>query len=101
MSRNVPAFSCCTKVKYLGRYFNFEMDKKVHKEKLQCSLVDMVTNIDSLSILLKNKLLMYKRYLLSKLSWHLTFANLAKTWVTENLDSVPIRFRRRMAGSSY
>ena len=75
--------------------FNFEMDNKVHKEKLQSSLVDMLTNIDSLSILPKNKLLLYQRYLLSKLSWHLTVANLAKTWVTENLDSITIRFIRQ------
>ena len=71
------------------------MDNKVHKEKLQSSLVDMLTNIDSLSILPKNKLLLYQRYLLSKLSWHLTVANLAKTWVIENLDSITIRFIRQ------
>ena len=38
---------------------------------------------------------MYQRYLLSKLSWHLTVANLAKTWVIENLDSITIRFIRQ------
>ena len=81
--------------KYLGRYVNFEMDNKVHKEKLQSSLVDMLTNIDSLSMLPKNKLLLYQRYLLLKLSWHLTVANLAKTWVSENLDSIAIRFIRQ------
>ena len=55
------------------------MDKEVYKEKLQSSLVDTLTNIDSLSILPKNKLLLYQRYLLSELSWRLTVANLAKT----------------------
>ena len=60
-------------------------------------LVDMLTNTDSLSILPKNKLLLYQRYLLSKLSWHLTVANLAKTWVIKNLDSIATP----MVGSSY
>ena len=81
--------------KYFGRSFNFEMDSKVHKEKLQSSLVDMLTNIDSLSILSKNKSILYQRFLLSKLSWHLTVANLAKTWVIENLDSITIRLIRQ------
>ena len=51
--------------KYLGRYCNFEMDNTVHKDKLQSSFVDMLTNFDSLSIPLKNKLLLCHRYLLS------------------------------------
>ena len=91
----VPTVKSEESFKYLGRYFNFEMDNKVHKEKLQSSLVDMLTNIDSLSILPKNKLILYQLYLLSKLSWHLTVANLAKTWVIENLDSITIRFTRQ------
>ena len=40
-------------------------------------------------------ILLYQRYVLSKLSWHLTVANLAKTWVIENLDSITIRFIRQ------
>ena len=82
-------------LQYLGRYLNFEMDNKVHKEKLQFSLVDMLTNIDSFPILPKNILLLYQRYLLSKLSWYHTVANPSKTWISENLDSITIRFIRQ------
>ena len=57
--------------------------------------IDMLTNNDSLSILPKNKFLLYQRYLLSKLSWNLTVANLAQTWVIENLDSITIGFIRQ------
>ena len=35
----------------------------------------------------KNKIMLYSRYLLSKVSWHLTVADLTKTWVEQNLDS--------------
>ena len=93
--KTVPTVKLGESLKCLGRYFNFEMDNKVHKEKLQSFLFDMLTNIDSLSILPKNKLLLYQRCVLSKLSWHLTVANLAKTWVIENLDSITIRFIRQ------
>ena len=92
----VPTVKSGESFKYLGRCFNFEMDNKVHKEILQSSLVDMLTNIASLSILPKNILLLCQRYLLSKFSRHLTVANLAKTWVIENLDSITIRFIRQL-----
>jgi len=36
----------------------------------------------------RNKLLLYYRYVLSKISWHLTVAGLGKTWISENLDNV-------------
>ena len=81
--------------KYLGRYFNFEMNNDKHKTHLESSLLDMLKQIDSLRILPKNRLLLYHRYVLSKLSWHLTVADLSKTWVIENLDNVVIRFIRQ------
>ena len=77
-----------------------KMDNKVHKEQLQSSLFDMLT-IDSLSLLPKNKLLLYQRYVLSKLFWHLTVANLAKTWVikkyqADSKSSTPTAYRKAM-----
>ena len=51
--------------------------------------------IDCLPCHPKNKLLLYHRFVLSKLSWHLTIADLSKTWVVENLDSVVSRFVRQ------
>ena len=43
----------------------------------------------------KNKLLLYSRYLLSKLSWHFTVTTLSKTWVSENMDSVVNKYVRK------
>ena len=51
--------------------------------------------IDSLSCHPKNKLLIYHNFVLSKLSWHLTIADLSKTWVVQNLDSVVTRYVRK------
>ena len=52
----------------------------------------MLKSIDSFSMPPNNKLLLYYRYVLSKLFWHLTATSLSKTWVIEHLDSVVARF---------
>ena len=91
----VPTVKSGDSFKYLGRYFSFEMENEVHKEKLKSSLPDMLTRIDALPVLPKNKLLLYQRYILSKLSWHLTVATLPKTWVIQHLDNNVNRFVRQ------
>ena len=48
----------------------------------------MLKTIDSLSIHPRNRLLLYDRYILSKLPWHLTVTDLGKTWICENLDNI-------------
>ena len=94
-SELVPRVKSGESFKYLGRFFNFEMNNEAHKEKLESSLSEMLKRIDALPILPKNKILLYQRYILSKLSWHFTVASLSKTWVIQNLDNVVIRFIRQ------
>ena len=65
-NESVPTVKYDDSLKYLGRYFNFEMDNEVHKEKLKSSLSDMLTRIDALPVLPKNRLLLYQWYILSK-----------------------------------
>ena len=43
----------------------------------------------------KNKLLLYHRLLLSKLSWNLTIADISKTWIIDNLDSIVSKYIRQ------
>ena len=43
----------------------------------------------------KNKLHLYQRYVLSKISWHLTVANISKTWVCEHLDNMVSKYIRQ------
>ena len=59
------------------------------------TLSDFLNKIDMMPCHPKNKLLLYHRYILSKLSWHLTIADLNKTWVVENLDGVFTRYIRK------
>ena len=50
--------------------------------------------IDDLPLHRKNKLLVYYRYVLSKVSWHFTGTELLKTWATDNLDNLVSKYTR-------
>ena len=56
---------------------------------------DIMSEIDLKPLHPKNKLLLYSRYLLPKLSWHFTVTTLSKTWVSENMDSVVNKYVRK------
>ena len=78
--------------KYLGRYYNFDMTKKKHtnenhKKILIEGVEDILSIIGKLPLHPKHKLDLYNRYLLSKISWNLTIADLTETWVKEVLDN--------------
>ena len=73
---------------YLGRYFEFEISNNEHKSELISNLTKLMKDIDLKSLHSKNKNILYSRYVLSKLSWHLTIADLSKTWTSENLDPI-------------
>ena len=94
-SMSVPTVKNGESFKYLGRFFNFEMNNKYQKDLLLSSLHDMLQTVNSLHIHPKNKLLLYHRYILSKLSWHLAVADLSKTWICEHLDNVVTKYIRQ------
>ena len=66
-----------------------------HKTDLITLVNELMTDIDSKPLHSKNKLLLYNRYVLSKLSWHFTVATFSKTWITENIDSVVNKYIRK------
>ncbi len=66
-----------------------------HKTDLITLVNELMTDIDSKPLHPKNKLLLYNRYVLSKLTWHFTVATFFKTWITENIDSVVNKYIRR------
>ena len=72
---------------YLGRSFNYEMDTKSHQDQLVELTQGIMQRINILPLHPKNKIALYSRYLLPKLSWHLTIADLSKTWVIQSLDN--------------
>ena len=74
--------------RYLGRYFDFEMSNGKNKSELVEILGSLMPDIDKLTMHPKNRLHLYQRYVISKISWHLTAANISKTWVCEHLDNM-------------
>ena len=87
-SEVIPPVKQGESFKYLGRCFSLDMDNKDHKDLLTSNLQTMLKSIDSLNIHPRNKLLLYDRYVLSKISWHLTVIDLGKIWISENLDDI-------------
>ena len=75
----IPTVKIGASFEYLGRYFDFGMSNQDHKSKLICLADDLMSYIDLKPLHPKNKLLLYRRYVLSKLSWHFTVAAIPKT----------------------
>ena len=63
------------------------MDKVEHRSTLLEAINDLLCTIDKIPCHPKNKLLLYHRYVLSKISWHPTIADLSKKLVIKNLDN--------------
>ena len=64
------------------------MDNVEYRSIFLETINDLLCTIDRISCHQKNKLLLYHRFVLSKIiSWHFTIADLSKTWVIENLDN--------------
>ena len=90
----VPCVRLGDSFRYLGRYFDFDMSNIVHKQELSQMVGDIMYKIDLLPLHPRNKCQLYSRYLLSKISWHLTVADLTKTWVSQNFDNLVNKYFR-------
>ena len=71
------------------------MSNNNHKSELSEITNAILTEIDLLPLHPKSKIALYNRYLLSKISWHFTFADLPKTLVCEHLDNFVTKFIRK------
>ena len=91
----IPTVKTGESFRYLGRHFDFNMSNNTHKSELSQLTNSILTDIDLLPLHPKNKIALYNRFLLSKLSWHFTVADLPRTWVCEHLDSVVAKFIRK------
>ena len=63
----IPKINIGEAFQYLGRYFSFNMSDEQHKSELTSLVEDLMADIDSKPIHPKNKILLYSRYLLSKI----------------------------------
>ena len=88
----VPTVEIGKSFKFLGRFFNFPMDNIDQLSEVLQLITDLMRKLDEIPCHPTNKLLLYHRFVFSKLSWHFTFANLGKTWVAENKDSLVSKY---------
>ena len=84
----IPTVDIGKSFKHLGRFFYFLMDNIDHVSEVLQLITDLMRKLDEISCHPKNKLLLYHRFVLSKLSWHFTNADIGKTWVAENIDNL-------------
>ena len=63
------------------------MHKIEHRSIILEIIHDLLCTSDKFPCHPKNTLFLYHRYVLSKISLHLTIADLIKTWVVGNLDN--------------
>lgn len=91
----VPRVENGKSFRYLGRYFDFNMSEENHKSELHDTLTDIMNEIDELPLHPKNKIMLYSRYALAKISWHFTVSDIGKTWVNEKLDGIASKYIRK------
>ena len=91
----VPRTEMGKSLRYLGRYFDFNMSDEEHKSELLDVFNDIMNKINELPLHPKNKILLYSRYLLSKISWDFTVSDISKTWICETLDGIASKYIRK------
>ena len=91
----IPTVEIGISFKCLDRYFNFSMNNHYHFSDILDLVRNLMKQIDGIPCHPKNKLLLYHRFVLSKLSWHFTIANLGKRWVVENIDNLVACYLRQ------
>ena len=68
------------------------MDNIDHKTEVSRLTSDLMSKIDKIPCHPSNKLPLYHHFILSKISWHFTIADLGKSWVVENIDNVASKY---------
>ena len=94
-NQRIPVIDIGGNVQYLDRYFSFDMSEDQYKSELTSLMKELMSDIDSKPLHPKNKILLYSRYVLPKISWHLMVSSLSKTWVTETIDSLVNSYIRK------
>ena len=64
------------------------MDNIDHYSDVLQFVTNLISKLDDIPCHPRNKLLLYHRFVLSKVAWHLTIADLGKTWVAENIENL-------------
>ena len=91
----VPTFDIGNSFKYLGCNFNFLMDNIDHMSAVLHLITGLMRKIDEIPCHPKNKLMLFHRFVLYKISWHSTIADPGKTWIAGNIDNLVSKYIRQ------
>ena len=91
----IPTVEIRKSFKYLGRYYNYDMDDEEHKKNILETARELLHKVDSLPLHTKNKILLYKSYIFSKLASNFTISDIIVTWVKTNIDMRVHEYFRR------
>ena len=83
----IPSIEINEAFVYLGRHFDFSMSDLHHKENILDKTKTFINTINNLPLHPKNKLKIYHRYVLSKISWDMTVSDISQTWYKNNVDN--------------
>ena len=86
-NEQIPALKNNESLKYLRRYFNVEMDNEEYKKELLDITNKILNKVDTLPLHPKHKHDIYLKYYMSKVSLHLTMADIPNTWIKQHLDT--------------
>ena len=90
----IPTVEIGKSFEYLGRYCNYDMDDEEHKKNILETVRELLYEVDSLPLNSKNKILLHKSQILSKLSWDFTISDISVTWVKTNIDMKVLKYFR-------
>ena len=93
-NKKVRAIEIGDSFMYLGRSFNFSMSSDHHKDKLIAKINEYMKDIDYLPLHPRFKVMIYNRFVLSKISWDLTISDITTTWVQQNLNGIVAKYIR-------
>ena len=91
----VPAVENGNSFRFSGRFFNYFMDNKQHMSDLLHVTNDLLCKINDLPCHPKNKLHIYRRCILSKISCNLTIADISQTRIVGNLNNIASNYIRQ------
>jgi Reverse transcriptase (RNA-dependent DNA polymerase) len=81
--------------KYLGRFFNFDMDGEPEKTEMEDKLSNLLKITTDLQVKPQTKLKILDRYIASQLSFMLRVGNFSSTWISQVLDALTVKHVRR------
>ena len=91
---HIPTVSVGEDFKYLGRFFNFDLNHDYVKKELIDKLTKLLKITNTLKVKTQTKLKIVAQYIPSQLTFELRIYPLPLAWISDNLDALTMRYVR-------